>query len=85
MRLDHYATNRSLMSSISNTVEAPDMSLDLIVRISVALFLVHEFEEIIFIRAWLDRHQDDPRVSRQAFWSFRDTSTATIAALIFEE
>ena len=40
------------------------MSLDLIVWISVALFLVHEFEEIIFIRAWLDRHQDDPRVSR---------------------
>lgn len=61
------------------------MTLDLTVWISVALFLVHEFEEIIFIRAWIDRHQDDPRVSRQVFWSFRDTSTATIAALIFEE
>jgi hypothetical protein len=61
------------------------MSLDLIVWISVALFLVHEFEEIICIRPWLAKHRDDPRARRQVFWSFRGTSTSVIAAMIFEE
>ncbi|MDN6399944.1 MAG: HXXEE domain-containing protein, partial [Brachybacterium sp.] len=61
------------------------MSLDLIVWISVALFLVHEFEEIVTIRPWLSRHRDDPRARRQVFWSFRNTSTSIIAAMIFEE
>ena len=61
------------------------MSLDLIVWICVALFLVHEFEEIVCIRPWLARHRDDPRVQRQVFSSFRYTSTSVIAAMIFEE
>lgn len=61
------------------------MSLDLIVWISVALFLVHEFEEIVCIRPWLARHQDDPRAPGQVFWSFRNVSTSVIAAMIFEE
>ncbi|RCS82592.1 HXXEE domain-containing protein [Brachybacterium alimentarium] len=61
------------------------MSLDLIVWISVALLLVHEFEEIVTIRPWLSRHRDDPRARRQVFWSFRNTSTSIIAAMIFEE
>ncbi|MDY6054616.1 HXXEE domain-containing protein [Micrococcus sp.] len=61
------------------------MSLDLIVWVSVTLFLVHEFEEIVTIRPWLSRHRDDPRARRQVFWSFRSTSTSVIAAMIFEE
>ena len=61
------------------------MSLDTVVWISVTLFLVHEFEEIVFIRPWLVRHRDDPRAQRQVFWSWRRTSTSTIAAMIFEE
>lgn len=61
------------------------MSLDIIVWLSVTLFLVHEFEEIIFIRPWLRRHRDEPRARQQVFWSWRNTSTATIAAMIFEE
>lgn len=61
------------------------MSLDLIVWISVALFLVHEFEEIVRIRPWLAKHRDDPRARRQVFWSFRNTGTSVIAAMIFEE
>lgn len=61
------------------------MSLDTIVWISVTLFLVHEFEEIVFIRPWLARHRDDPRAQRQVFWAWRNTSTPTIAAMIFEE
>lgn len=61
------------------------MSLDLIVWVSVALFLVHEFEEIVYIRPWLSRHRDDARAQRQVFWSFRRTSTSVIAAMIFEE
>ncbi|MFV0434183.1 MAG: HXXEE domain-containing protein [Leucobacter sp.] len=61
------------------------MSPDLVIWISVTLFMIHEFEEIICIRPWLDRHRNDPRAPKQVFWRFRDTSTATIAALIFEE
>ena len=61
------------------------MSLDTIVWISVTLFMVHEFEEIVFIHPWLVRHRDDPRAQRQVFWSWRNNSTSTIAAMIFEE
>lgn len=61
------------------------MSLDLIVWLSVALFLVHEFEEIVCIRPWLTKHRDDPRAPQQVFWSFRNVSTSVIAAMIFEE
>lgn len=61
------------------------MTLDTIIWVSVALFVVHEFEEIVCIRSWLAKHQNDHRAKRQVFWSFRDTSTATIATLIFEE
>ena len=61
------------------------MSLDMVVWISVTLFLVHEFEEIVFIRRWLARNRDDPRARRQVFWDWRNASTPTIAAMIFEE
>ena len=61
------------------------MSRDTIVWLSVVLFMVHEFEEIIFIRPWLSRFRDDPRARRQAFWGFRSFSTPTLAAMIFEE
>lgn len=61
------------------------MSLDIIVWVSVTAFMVHEFEEIVFIRPWLARHRDDPRARSQVFWNWRNTSTSTIAAMIFEE
>ncbi|WP_437770442.1 HXXEE domain-containing protein [Arthrobacter sp. KNU40] len=61
------------------------MTAEIVIWISVALFIVHEFEEIVFVKPWLSRCRDHPRASRQAFWSFRDTSTSTIALLIFEE
>ncbi len=61
------------------------MSLNVVAWVSVTLFLVHEFEEIVFIKPWLRRHRNDPRARRTAFWSFADTTTSTIAALIFEE
>ena len=61
------------------------MSQDTIVWLSVVLFMVHEFEEIIFIRPWLSRFRDDPRARKQMFWGFRSFSTPTLAAMIFEE
>ena len=61
------------------------MSLNVVAWVSVTLFLVHKFEEIVFIKPWLRRRRNDPRARRTAFWSFADTTTSTIAALIFEE
>lgn len=61
------------------------MSLDTIVWVSVMLFLVHEFEEIIRIRPWIVHHRGDPRARRQGFWGFSEFGTPTIAAMIFEE
>ncbi|MBK0420524.1 HXXEE domain-containing protein [Leucobacter sp. CSA2] len=61
------------------------MTLENLVWISVALFMVHEFEELVRIRPWLARHRDDPRAREQGFWSFSGTSTSTMAAMIFEE
>ncbi|BDE14339.1 hypothetical protein MKCMC460_31990 [Mycobacterium sp. 20KCMC460] len=53
----------------------------------MALFVVHEFEEIIRIRPWIDRHRDDPRFA-QDIWIRRQASypsTEAIAVMIGEE
>ena len=61
------------------------MSFELLVWTSFALFMVHEFEEIIAIRPWLTKYHTDPRARRQVFWRCRTSSTSVIAALILEE
>ena len=53
----------------------------------IVLFVVHEFEEIIRIRPWIDRHRDDPRFARDV-WIRREASypsTEAIAVMIGEE
>ena len=53
----------------------------------IVLFVVHEFEEIIRIRPWIDRHRDDPRLARDV-WIRRQLSypsTEAIAVMIGEE
>ncbi len=61
------------------------MDLATIVWISVNVFLIHEFEEIILIHPWLLRHQNDAGAQRQEFWRLQNIGTPVIAALIFEE
>lgn len=55
--------------------------------ITLVLFMVHEFEEIIFVRRYIDKHADNNRYHDELFVAGRDhyPSTAAIAAMIAEE
>ena len=55
--------------------------------ISLALFMLHEFDEIIWIRPWIAKHQHDPRYQRELFIAGRAhyPSTEAIAFIIAEE
>ena len=55
--------------------------------ITLVLFMVHEFEEIIFVRRYIDKHADNNRYHDELFVAGQDhyPSTATIAAMIAEE
>lgn len=52
------------------------------------VFMVHEFEEILFVKAWVLKNKNNPKVDRQ-YWivTFKKypISTATFASLIAEE
>ena len=50
--------------------------------ITLVLFMVHEFEEIIFVRRYIDKHADNNRYHDELFVAGRDhyPSTAAIAA-----
>jgi hypothetical protein len=51
-------------------------------------FMIHEFEEIVFVKPWTTHHQKDPGVANEMFMrnaSIRRISTATLALLIGEE
>lgn len=51
------------------------------------LFVVHEFEEIIRCRPWIERHESEARYARDMWIRNRRAypSTETIAAMILEE
>lgn len=51
------------------------------------LFVLHEFEEIIRCRPWIDRHQSEARYAHDMWVRNRRAypSTETVAALILEE
>ncbi|WP_315378545.1 HXXEE domain-containing protein [Rothia aeria] len=55
--------------------------------ITLVLFMVHEFEEIIFVRRYIDKHADNNRYHDELFVAGQDhyPSTAAIAAMIAEE
>jgi hypothetical protein len=61
------------------------MSNDTIVWLTVVLFVLHEFQEIIFIKPWVARNSGDPRMARHAFMAMKDVSTSAIAMMIGEE
>jgi hypothetical protein len=39
------------------------MSIELFVFLAVSLFMIHEFEEIIFVKNWLVNGQNNPRLA----------------------
>ena len=55
--------------------------------ITLVLFMVHEFEEIIFVRRYIDKHADNNQYHDELFVAGQDhyPSTAAIAAMIAEE
>lgn len=54
---------------------------------AISLFMIHEFEEIIRVRGWIDRRQDDPRFAGDLWVAGRSgyPSTEAIAAMIGQE
>ena len=54
---------------------------------ALALFAVHEFEEIVRVVPWIRRHANDPRLARDTWIRRRDAypSTEVVAAEIGEE
>lgn len=55
--------------------------------IMLSLFMLHEFDEIILIRPWIQKHQHDPRYRKELFIAGKAhyPSTETIAVMIAEE
>src|SRR5205809_2927796 len=54
----------------------------------LVLFMVHEFEEIIFMHYWLDRHQSDPKYKNELWisqYSRWPATRSSFAFLISEE
>lgn len=64
------------------------MDAEIILLLFLIVFMVHEFEEILFVKTWVVKNKDKPKFKRQ-YWvaAFRKypMSTATFAALIAEE
>lgn len=54
---------------------------------AISLFMIHEFEEIIRVRGWIVRHQDDPRYAGDLWVAGRAgyPSTEAIAVMIGQE
>ena len=63
------------------------MSIGNVAFITIALFMVHEFDEIIFIRRYIDRHARDRRYSTEMFIAGAGNypSTESVAVMICEE
>ena len=55
--------------------------------IILSLFMLHEFDEIILIRPWIQKQQHDPRYRKELFIAGKAhyPSTETIAVMIAEE
>ena len=56
--------------------------------IGISLFMVHEFEEIIYVRPYIKRHREDEKFAAEMFIAGGDKnypSTESIALMISEE
>lgn len=63
------------------------MTTALLSFVSISLFMIHEFEEIIFVRQWIKKGKNNPKL-RQDIWlsgSSHYPSTPVIALMIAEE
>ncbi|AND79780.1 HXXEE domain-containing protein [Streptococcus pantholopis] len=63
------------------------MTSALLAFLAIVLFMIHEFEEIVRVRPWIDKKGSDPRLASEMFISGRASypSAETVAALIMEE
>ena len=63
------------------------MTLAHLSLIILSLFMLHEFDEIILIRPWIEKHRHDPRYRKELFIAGKAhyPSTETIAVIIAEE
>ena len=63
------------------------MTLAYLSLIILSLFMLHEFDEIILIRPWIEKHRHDPRYRKELFIAGKAhyPSTDTIAVIIAEE
>ena len=63
------------------------MNIGAFAFVTIVLFMVHEFEEIVFIRPYIDRHLGDERYESEIFIAGANhyPSTEAIAAMISEE
>ena len=63
------------------------MSVGTFAFITITLFMIHEFDEIIFIRRYIDEHENDERYASEMFIAGAGSypSTESIAAKICEE
>ena len=63
------------------------MSIGTFAFITITLFMIHEFDEIIFIRRYIDEHANDERYASEMFIAGAGSypSTESIAAKICEE
>ncbi|MDR3128505.1 MAG: HXXEE domain-containing protein [Bifidobacteriaceae bacterium] len=63
------------------------MSVALLGFITIVIFIIHEFEEIICFKCWIQKHKNDKKYQKHLLircqWAY--LSTQTIAIIIFEE
>ncbi|HNW27814.1 MAG TPA: HXXEE domain-containing protein [Spirochaetota bacterium] len=66
------------------------MKTEMIMWLFPVVFMVHEFEEIIFVRRWIDRNREElarrfPRLSERMLPRLEGISTASFAFVVAEE
>ena len=63
------------------------MTIGTFAFITITLFMIHELDEIIFIRRYIDEHENDERYASEMFIAGAGSypSTESIAAKICEE
>ena len=63
------------------------MTITLLSFITLSLFMLHEFDEIVLIRPWIEANAENPRFKDEIFIAGKENyqSTSSIAFLIAEE
>jgi hypothetical protein len=66
------------------------MKTEMLMWLFPVVFMIHEFEEILFVRRWIDRNREKlasrfPRLSKRALSRLEGVSTASFAFVVAEE